>query len=64
MGDTFRGDLQNSICNDCGETGCYIIHWGILVPAGQRGRFCIECWPLREAYYRENGVAKPFPVLV
>jgi len=48
MADTVKGDWPNACCSDCGKIGCVIKHWGPLVPGGESGSFCVDCFTLRK----------------
>jgi len=64
MADTLRGDYPDAVCNDCkgaSKEMVGFIHWGPLVPAGERGKFCGPCWITRQQYYRTHGKAMPLP---
>lgn len=44
MADTTKGDYPFQPCSDCGKVGgCYIKHWGPLVPPGAVGFFDDPC---------------------
>ena len=40
-------NYPHSKCVDCQKEGVCAIHWGPLVPYGQQGSFCPDCWHRR-----------------
>jgi len=47
MADTVRGYNSDAKCSDCNKKGISFTHWGPLVPPGETGRFCDQCWKAR-----------------
>lgn len=56
-------ETKNVFCNDCGELGVQVEHWGRLVPDQRTGHFCMDCWGTRQEYFSEHGGPKPMPDL-
>jgi len=63
MADTCRGDYPNDVCSDCQEKGgvCFK-HWGPLVPRGEVGKFCGDCWQARIDDCRQGRPIRPLGV--
>jgi len=59
MVDTFYTSNPEAICDDCGIDGIVVVHWGPMVPVGERLQLCRECWKERNDYYGETGKPKP-----
>lgn len=47
MADTISGFCADEECSDCGKKGIIFKHWGSLVRPGDVGKFCGECWTIR-----------------
>lgn len=45
--DTIRKVCPEIECSDCGAVGTQFAHWGPLVPLGEKGNFCSDCWTER-----------------
>jgi len=59
MADTARGDWPDAKCSDCKENGCFFQHWGPLVPPGETGQFCGDCWEARVDDYLSGRPVRP-----
>lgn len=62
MPDTINVSLENTPCSDCREVGMVCMtHFGSLVPEGEVGNFCQECW--RQRNEEEQNGLEPRPIV-